>query len=87
VKALAEIFKGSDKIITHFVQLIADNVHLQEELVEVIYELVGDKIKALKLALSEEGNGKLLLSVLLKKIITVETINTILSTAIESYPK
>lgn len=87
MKALAEIFKGSDKIITHFVQLIADNVHLQEELVEVIYELVGDKIKALKLALSEEGNGKLLLSVLLKKIITVETINTILSTAIESYPK
>jgi len=84
---LAEIFKGSDKITTHFVQLIADNVHLQEELVEIIYELVGDKIKALKLTLSEEGNGKFLLNVLLKKIITVETINTILSNAIESYPK
>jgi hypothetical protein len=84
---LTEIFKGSDKITTHFVQLIADNVHLQEELVEIIYELVGDKIKALKLTLSEEGNGKFLLNVLLKKIITVETINTILSNAIESYPK
>lgn len=84
---MTEIFKGSDKITTHFVQLIADNVHLQEELVEIIYELVGDKIKALKLTLSEEGNGKFLLNVLLKKIITVETINTILSNAIESYPK
>ena len=52
-----------------------------------MYEIVGDKIKSLKFSLVEGSNSKFLLSILLKKTISKETIQTIITSAIEQYPK
>jgi len=67
--------------------LVDNNDLMQEELVELIYELVGAKIKGLKLNLTKGSNAHLLFEILSKKSISKDTINSILSIAIEEYPK